>query len=483
MPDHLVLLPILIPLTAAAVALLVRRWPGVQRAWAFGALVTSLGASGWLLASVWTTGEPLRFQLGAWPAPFGIALTGDLLGATMAVMSQFVITACALYALRSHDQVVTYPGFWPLVLTLTTGLTGGMLTGDLFNLFVFAELLVISGAALTAISDDRGGVEAALKYFYISTVAGVFLLIACGCLYISYGTLNMADLTARIAAAPDQPLTGVALAFLIAFFLVKCAGVPFHFWQPDFHTTAPTPISALLSSVVVKIGVYGFIRLTTQWYAGEAAVLQPLLISLGVIGLFFGGLGAVGTHNAKRMLAYSTLGQIGYILIAIGWGSPLALAAAIVFAVNHALLKAAMLMLAGYLASRAPFKTASFSVLTGLGKYAPLAGGLFLLGGLGLAGIPPMNGFVSKLMVFQSGVAVGDWLVLALAGLGSLVSLVYVARAFQRIWFEPAAEGAKAKPGDSLAAPALLISLSLALGLYAEPMLALAQRTAAELVK
>jgi multicomponent Na+:H+ antiporter subunit D len=481
MPNpHLILLPILVPLTGAALALLLRRWPRAQAGFAFGALLTALAASGYLLFSIWTTGRPVVFQLGAWAAPFGISLVGDLLSATMALMCQLVIAACALYALGSRDTVATYPTFYPLLLTLTTGLTGGMLTGDLFNLFVFAELLVISGAALTALSDDRLGVEAAFKYFYISTLAGVCLLIACGSLYISYGTLNMADLAQRIAAAPDQPLAGVALALLVGFFMVKSAVAPFHFWQPDFHTTAPTAISALLSSVVVKLGVYGFIRLTTLLYTSQREGLAALLILLGVVGLFLGGLGAAGTHNVKRMLAYSTLGQIGYILIAIGWGTPLALAAAVVFAFNHALLKSALLMLAGYLASRAPVKTASFEAITGLGRYMPFAGVLFLLGGLGLVGIPPLNGFISKLLVFRSGVEAGDYLVLALAGVGSLISLVYVARAFERIWWQPLPEGAKAKPGgDQIYAPALLIALSLVLGLWGEPLLALANATAA----
>jgi hypothetical protein len=165
---------------------------------------------------------------------------------------------------------ILIPTFYPLFLTLAAGLTGTMLTGDLFNLFVFTELMVISGSILTAISDDRYGLEAAYKYFYISLIASLFLLLAAGGLYVSYGTLNMADLSQRIAADPSPPLVSVSMVMLIVFFMTKSAVVPFHFWQPDFHTVSPTAVSAMLSSVVVKLGVYGFMRMTTLWFLPQA---------------------------------------------------------------------------------------------------------------------------------------------------------------------------------------------------------------------
>jgi len=480
MSDHLVLLPILLPLAGAAVALLLRRRPRFQAIWCLAAMLGALAASGWLLARVWSTGQPVVFQSGGWPAPVGISLVGDMLSATMAVMSQTVLSLGIVYALGSRDRVVRYPAFYPLFLTLAAGLTGAMLTGDLFNLFVFVELLVFSGTILTAISDDRLGTEAAFKYFYMSLLASAFLLLAIGSLYVSYGTLNMADLARRIAANPDAPLLPMAMALLVATFMVKSAIFPFHFWQPDFHTASPTAVSAMLSSVVVKLGVYGFLRMTTLLFVEQAAPVRGLLVALGLAGILYGGLGAVGTHNAKRMLAYSTLAQVGFILVAVGWGSQLALAAALVFAVNHSLIKAALLMLAGALASRAPVKTAAFEVVTGLGKSMPLGGLLFLTGGLALAGVPPTNGFISKMMLFRSGIEVGRFSVLAAVGLVSVLTLVYVVRAFQRIWWEPPAEGTKAKPGgDRLLAPALLIAAVLLLGLWPEPLIRLAMDTAA----
>jgi multicomponent Na+:H+ antiporter subunit D len=475
---HLVLLPILIPLAGMAVALLLRRHPKIQAGWSLGAMLAALGASSLLLWRVWQSGSPLVFQSGGWPAPFGVSLVGDLLGAGMAVMSQLVLASGILYALGSRDKVVTYPTFYPLFLALAAGLTGAMLTGDLFNLFVFAELLVIAGTVLTAVSDDRYGAEAAYKYFYISLLASVFMLLAVGALYASYGTLNMADLADRIAADGSQPLLWAGIALLTATFMIKSAVFPFHFWQPDFHTAAPTAVSAMLSSVVVKLGVYGFLRMTTLLFVEQAAALQGLLVVLGIIGIIYGGLAAIGTHNAKRMLAYSTLAQVGFILVGIGWGTALSIAAALVFAFNHSLIKAAMLMLAGAVASRSPVKSASFSVVEGLGPHVPAIGLLFFLGSLALAGIPPTNGFISKLLLFRSGIDAAEYAALALVGVSSVLTLIYTMRAFRRIWWQVPAEPKPAKPqGDRLWAPLLLIGLTLLLGLWAEPLVQVAGAT------
>ncbi|MBK7176939.1 MAG: hypothetical protein IPH82_07090 [Chloroflexi bacterium] len=473
---HLVLLPILIPLVGAMIGLLVRERRPLQTAWTLGTMLTSLASSLWLLWTVWQTGQPVVFHSGGWMAPFGIVLVGDLLSALFVVMTQLVMATGIIYALGSQDKVVTYPTFFPLFLTLATGLTGAMLTGDLFNLYVFAELLVISGTVLTAVSDDKYGTEAAYKYFYISLLASFFMLLSIGSLYISYGTLNMADLAVRVAADGSRPLLLPGIAFLMAAFMVKSAVFPFHFWQPDFHTAAPTAVSAMLSSVVVKLGVYGFLRMTTLLFVEQSPQIRAVLLALGVIGVVFGGLSALGTHNVKRMLAYSTLAQVGFILVGIGWGTPLSLAAAIVFAFNHSLIKAAMLMLAGYIASRASVKSAAFAVVTGVGRPLPAAGVLFFLGSLALAGIPPTNGFVSKALLFTSGIdAQGMW-PLFLIGLASIFTLMYTIRAFQRIWWQAPAEGISTKStGDQLIAPVILLALILALGVWAEPLVAVAQ--------
>jgi multicomponent Na+:H+ antiporter subunit D len=478
MESFILLSPLLLLFAGVALTIFLRKKPKTQ---AIAALILMLAALGFSIAQlvmVLQAGHPLVAQMGLWPAPMGITLIADPLSVFMLLMTHIVLSAGLLYAMGSIEKVIHYPMFYPIFLALGLGLTGAFLTGDLFNLFVFAEVVVIAGSVLTAIADDKSGVEAAYKYFYISTLAAVFFLLGIGSLYVAHGTLNLADLASRIPQDPAAPLTLAGLAFLTATFLTKSAAFPFHFWQPDFHAAAPTPISAMLSSVVVKLGVYGLLRLTTLVFVSQADALRMILIIVGVIGVVYGGLGATGTHNAKRMLAYSTLAQVGFILTGVGWGTSLSLAAALVFAFNHALVKAALLMLVGAMASRAPVKSAAFEVLVGIGKASPFAGFLFLLGGMALAGIPPLNGFISKLMFFWSGVEAAQYLPLALIGVASIITLTYVIRTFIRIWFEVNPES-KTKPGDRLAAPAILVGLSLVLGVWGQPLVAFAKTVTA----
>jgi multicomponent Na+:H+ antiporter subunit D len=481
MNSHLPLLPVIIPLTGALVALLLYKWPRLQAGWSLGTITTSFLFSMQMLLGVKSADTLLLFKSGNWPVPFGIALVADPLSALMVVMSQLVFMMGILYALGCKDKVATYPAFYPFFLTLVTGLTGTFLTGDIFNLFVFTELLVISGAILTAISDDKWGTEAAYKYFLISMLAAFFLLLAVGSLYVTYGTLNIADLAARIAENGQTPLLPYIVGFLGATFMIKSAVFPFHFWQPDFHTAAPTPVHAVLSSVVVKLGVYGLLRMTTLLFPVQAPQLQTILIVAGLVGLFYGNLGAVTTYDGKRMLAYSTMGQLGFIMVGIGWGTPLSIAAALVFAFNHSVVKAAMLMMMGTMASRAPVKSAEFENITGVGKKYPLLGILFFVGSMGLIGMPPTNGFVSKLLLFQSGVDAAGWLPLILMGLGGILTIIYTMRAFMRIWWQAAPEPATLvkKQGDSPLAPALLLAIALILGIWPAPLVEFATFTAA----
>ena len=481
-----VLGPVFIPLLGAAIGLRLATNNQLQRYVALAA-----AAGGWLSSVIllyqnWQAmidGETAIqvYHLGTWFAPFGIVLVADMLSALFAVMATTVVTGGILYAVNCRDKCVTYPAFMPLFLSMGAGLSGAFYTGDLFTLFVFLELMVISSVGLVAISDNKLGLEAAIKYLLISAMGTLFLLIGIAAVYATFGTLNMADI-ARLLQTGERPLLAQGAAVMLAAaFLLKSAVFPFHYWQPDFHTTAPTPVHSVLSSVVVKVGVYGLIRLVTLLFIDEAEIIQNILIILGLIGIFFGSLAALRTYDAKRMLAYSTFGQIGFILVGIGWGTPLALVGAVVYAVNHAFIKSSLLMLTGVVSSRNQKKSAKLNEIAGAGKPFVLVGILYFLGGMALAGVPPLNGFVSKLALVQGGIDAGSWVSLGLVVAAGMITLLYMTRTwtlmFQR---KPEENTVQLKPigsGDSVLAPALLIGICVALGLYASPLIELASMT------
>ncbi len=476
MPENNILLIIVVflPLFGGIVSLLLWGKDKLQRYLGFG-----VGVVVWLasLSLLWANiqGTPQVYRLGGWSPPFGIVLVGDMLSSLFVVMSTTVLMMGLLYAIGCNDKVVKQPTFTTLFLAMETGLLGALMTGDLFTMFVFMEIMVLSSVSLVAISDNELGLEAAIKYLFISSMGTLFLLLGVAAVYATYGTLNFADIGQRLAEGDRPFLAREASIMLMAAFLLKSAVFPFHFWQPDFHTTAPTPVHAVLSSVVVKIGVYGLIRMTTLLFTSEfeLVTIRVVLLTLGTISIFFGSLGAFRTYDGKRMLAYSTFGQIGFILLGIGWGTPLALAAALVYAFNHAFIKSALLMLFGVVSSRTQTKSARLSEVAGVGKSLPaFVGVLYLLGGMALAGVPPMNGFISKLALVQSGVDAQMWLTLGLAVGAGILTMMYMTRTWQLVFQQnPSEDTVPLKSyNDNPLAPGLLIALCVVLGVYAAPL-------------
>lgn len=501
--NPLVLGPIVIPLAGAAICLLLAHHNMLQR------IIALLAGIGGTIASFAVLAANLQpetvgvqvYNLGGYTAPFGIMLVSDKLAALLSVMSSLVIAAGLLYCLQCRDECITYPVFMPAFLCMSAGLHGSLVTGDVFTFFVFLELMVMSSVVMVAISDNKLGLEAAIKYIFISGLGSLFLLLSIAAIYTTFGTLNLAQIALALSTGERPLLALPAAVMIISSYLVKSAVFPFHFWQPDFHTTAPTPLSAMLSSVVVKVGIYGIIRANTLYLTQEAPFIQNILIVLGVIGIFFGGLSALRTWNAKRMLAYSTLGQVGFILVAIGWGSELALIAALIYIFNHAFIKSALLMITGVIASYHEKHSANLKELTGTGKGLVVLSVLYLIGGLALAGIPPLNGFMSKVALVRGGVDVQSWLVLGLAIGGGLLTLIYMTRTWQLIFVKPK-PGTEEEDGhhdshhdqpheeaavhhhrgDSILAPAFLIAACILLGVFADPLVSIAQDTVEQML-
>jgi multicomponent Na+:H+ antiporter subunit D len=477
-----ILFSIFTPLIGAILSLVFVHHNRIQRWVAVFAGLIAWACTGIVLGQVLNAGAQ-TYRMGGYIPPYGIVMVADELSALFAFMASLVMLTGSIYNLQSKEKSVGYPAFISLFLSMQTGLTGAFLTGDLFTFFVFMELMVLSSVTMVAVSDNPFGLEAAMKYIFISGMGSLFLLLGISAMYITFGTLNLAHMAELLATEGRPLLARGAAIMLMSSFLLKSAVFPFHFWQPDFHTTAPTAVSAMLSSVIVKVGIYGVIRILTLLFTEEAAQIGQLLVVLGIIGIFFGGFSALRTYNGKRMLAYSTIAQIGFILVAIGWGTTGALAAAIIYAFNHAFIKSAMLMIMGLVASRSDEHSVDFADINGIGNRIPaIIGVLWFIGGMALAGLPPLNGFISKLAIVQSGALLNQWLPLSLVVASGAITLLYVFRTWQRV-FQHKGESALTihSYGDGFLAPAMLVSMSILLGIYARPLVALAEHAAVQI--
>jgi multicomponent Na+:H+ antiporter subunit D len=489
----LVLAPILIPLVGAIFTLIIIEYNRMQRLTAVGVTFITLVLSVRLLYEnvkiAVSNSEHLAIQiyrLGGWMPPYGITLVADLLSSLLLVMATLVVFSGAIYIVSCKDKAIERKAFVPLFLLMGTGLNGAFMTGDFFTLFIFIELMVMTSVVLTAISDDALGLEAAIKYLLMSAMGSLFLLIGIAAIYASFGTLNMADVAMLLETGNRPLLANASALMLVMAFMLKSAIFPFHFWQPDFHTTAPTPISSLLSSVVVKVGIYGIIRMVTLLFTQEAPTINNTLIILGLIGIFFGSFSALRTYHIKRMLAYSTLGQVGFILVGIGWGSHLAFVGAVVYMFNHALIKASLLQLSGVVMSHTKYKIGVLENLTGVGKVLGITPFLYFMGALALAGIPPMNGFISKVTLIRGGIDTEQWLTLALVVGGGILTLLYMTRTYSLVFQArrnaDSAEMKKPLEGDSVIAPAMLLAIAFIIGINANMLINVADLTVTQML-
>lgn len=484
---HLLLvLPIVIPLATAALALLALHRVPVQRAIGVaGALALFVSAIALFLAVL--RHGVIATQLGAWPAPFGITLVCDLFGAVMVLAAGAMAVVISLYSLVSIDTHRVAFGYYPLVQVLLMGVCGALLTGDMFNLFVWFEVMLLSSFVLLVLGGERLQIEGAVKYVTINLISSILFLSAVGVLYGKTGALNMAHLARTIPESETPQLfTVVALLFLTSFG-IKAAMFPLFFWLPASYHTAPVAITALFSGLLTKVGVYALVRMTTLVFAQDAAVLQAVLAPLAAATMIAGVLGAIAQTDIRRLLAFHIVSQIGYLLMALAIGTPLALASALFFMVHVIFAKAALFLAAGIV--RRHTGTYDLKKLGGLYNARPGLAVLFLVAALSLAGIPPLGGFFGKLGIVRAGLDDGAY-ALAGAALGvSLLTLYSMLKIWnEAFWKSPPEESdlaeAEETPGAAALVygpPAALATLLVLLGVAAEPLFAVAFGAAAQL--
>ena len=480
----LLVLPILIPLATAVAVLLSRHAPRLQRAWSLLGAVGLLAATGTLLVAVWTGGIQ-HVQLGQWPAPFGITLVADVLSAVLLVVVGLMGLAVLVYAVGSLDAVRERGGFHALYHLLLMGVTGSFLAGDLFNLYVWFEVLLITSFVLLVLGTDRAQVKGAVTYVLINLVASLCFLAAIGLLYGLTGTLNLADLAVRLPEVEATGLvTAVAMLFLVAFG-IKAAVFPLFFWLPAAYHTPPVAVSAIFAGLLTKVGVYALIRVFTLLFTQDVGYTHTLLLGVAVFTMITGVLGAVAQTDVRKILSFHIVSQIGYMVLGLALFTPLALLGAIFYIVHHIVVKTTLFLVGG--AAHRLGGAFELKNLGGLYRARPGLAVLFLIPALSLAGLPPLSGFWAKLIILRAGVEAEAYLAVAAAVLAGLITLISMTKIWNEAFWKPLP--ADRSPSDGAPSMAALITpivvlaaVTLTIGLYAEPLVVLAERSATELL-
>ncbi len=470
---HWLPLAVLTPLLGAVLTPVVSlRDRHVAPWWALGVMTVTSIAATMLIVRVALTG-PFSYLPGGWMPPYGIELRFDEFGASISVIC-LIGWLAVLYSLRYTEWLREVPKpripyYYALLLLNLGGMMGFVITGDLFNLFVFLEILSLSSYALVAVSGEHIAEMAAFKYLLMGAISSLFVLFAVAILFGLTGSLNMADVASRLGDAESAAPAALALGMLAVGFMVKAALFPVHIWLPDAHSIAPSPISAVLSGLVVKIGILGMVRVY-QIYNTAGVVdmhwLNQVLVWLGAISIVMGAFFAVFQDDIKLMLAYSTISNIGYIVMGFGLSTNLSIIGGAVHVFNHALIKATLFFAAGCLIYRTGYRT--LADLRGVGRSMPFTTVAIAIGAVSIVGIPPTAGFLCKWYI-ALGAFEADQPFFGFALIfGALFIFIYYIRMVNAFYFQPVTHPeileAREAPASMLFPTLLLAALCLVMG-------------------
>jgi multicomponent Na+:H+ antiporter subunit D len=435
---HLPALQVILALIVAPICLLVRQ---PDKAWLMAMTVTwtLLVISLMLLDKVLEVGI-VTYSLGNWPPPWGIEYRIDLANAFMLVIITIIGSAVMPYARSSIEKEIPKDRiylFYCMYLLNLSGLLGIAITGDLFNLFVFLEISSLSSYVMISLGRNRSALTAAYRYLIMGTIGATFYIIGVGMLYMATGSLNMADLATLIPATEGSRTVLVSLAFITVGLGVKMALVPLHMWMPNAYTHAPSVVSVFLAGTGTKVAVYALMRVFFTVF-GAAGVsgnfgLSEMLSGLAVIAMIGASAVAVYQKDVKRLLAYSSLAQIGYIVLGISMASVMGISAGLLHLFNHALIKAGLFMAMGCIFMR--IGSVNIEDMKGLGRAMPLTMSAFIAGGFGLIGVPLTAGFISKWYFIQSAIEKDWWFSIAAILISSLLAVIYVWRVVETAYF------------------------------------------------
>ncbi len=435
---QLVLVPVLLPLLGAGLCLVLGRSARAQRLISVLVLATVVATAATLLYRADRYG-PQSVSIAGWTSDIGISLVADRLSALLLLIST-VVTLCVL--LYSFGQGIVEFGrntplsvFHPTYLVLSAGVSNAFLSADLFNLFVGFEVLLAASYVLITLGGTEARIRAGTVYVIVSFVSSVFFLIAIACVYAATGTVNFAELSRRLPDLPEGTQLVLQLMLLVTF-AIKAAIFPLSFWLPDSYPTAPAPVTAVFAGLLTKVGIYAIVR--TQTLLFPETDLRSVLLWASILTMLVGILGAIAQSDIKRVLSFTLVSHIGYMLFGIAIASQLALSGAIFYIVHHITVQTVLFLVAGLVEWRAG--TTNLDRLGGLARSAPILSVIFFVPAMNLAGIPPFSGFLGKVALGKAGIAAGDWL--AVLGVGasiaaSLLTLYAVAKVWNRAFWQP----------------------------------------------
>lgn len=496
--NWLVILPLLIPFTTAALLLIIRDKLKLQR---YLSLISSsllLISAVLLLITVLKQGIQVM-QIGNWPAPFGISFTVDILSAIMVVITGIISTAIAFYALNDIDSSRETYGYHSLYQVLSAALCGAFLTGDLFNLYVWFEVLLIASFVLLSLGSAKEQLKSAINYVLLNLVASSLFLTATGLLYGLTGALNLADLAKQIPQAPSLLVTVIAMLFLVAFGM-KAAIFPLFFWLPVSYPAPPVAVSAFFAGMLTKVGVYALVRVFTMFFVQDMLYSHTILLYLSTLTIVVGVLGAIIQDNIRKILSFHVIAQVGYMLVGLsllnssGLQTVAGLQATVFYFLEDIIVVTNLFLISGI--TYKLMNTFSISQLGSLYKYKPFLSILFLISALSLAGFPPFSGFWAKLFIVKASLETETYIITAVLLLGAVITIFSMNRIWQVAFWTSAkdasAKDASAKDEKSLQKPrslnnfylavTFLSILTLIISLWPSPFYNLAGETARQLL-
>jgi multicomponent Na+:H+ antiporter subunit D len=484
-----VILPIFIPLLAGTLSVVVWRSTFYQR-WIAVLGTAALLASGlWLLSAVRAEGYVVM-QMGNWQAPFGITIVADTLSAVMAVLTGLMGLVVAIYSLGSIPASHERFGYYPLMHLLLAGVAGSFLTGDLFNLYVWFEVMLLASFALLTLGGERAQMEGAIKYVTLNLFSSAIFLSSIGLMYGMVGTLNMADIADKLSEVEHTGMVNVlAMMFMVAFG-IKAAAFPLFFWLPASYHTPRVAVSALFAGLLTKVGIYALYRMFTLIFNGDVAYTHSILLWSAGFTMVTGVLGAAAQFEFRRILAFHSVSQIGYMILGLALYTPLALIGGLFYVIHHSLVKTCLFLISGLVYRLTG--TYELKELGGVYRHRPGIAFLFLIAALSLAGIPPLSGFFAKFIIVRAGLEIGAFTLSGIALAVGMLTLFSMIKIWAEVFWKAAPEGLdvhklKAPVDDShgrfmLTGIGILIAGILSLGFWGQPVIELFEVMAEQLL-